>query len=1128
MEDEEGGSANLAADVDTDSYEVLSTHPFCRALRKEVILAISRASKRWVFTTSGRIIVQEGTVKAEHSSLWIVTRGSVEVAESGQLLALLETGAIFGDSVAFGRCDQQPFSVKACEVPLVAWCLPAAELQQVLKLHPAAANIMDEFVDQQEKRVIWPRASKINLLSHTGPNFTKQLLKKVVVKHFRASSTVWSPYNTTTSMRVVITGKVLVQKNTRADFELKSCLSISPQKERRKTVHIGEPDQVEVEDRSQMARRLSDPEASSPTLLAREHFLSMASSSSNFTKSMSFADQDLPDSGDEDSDEESGFGYEEDSEEDSALSSSDSSNSSDEANVYELPETLAHLEPSNQVQAKAGPYCLVFNEASLIGYEMNDEEQFRTITALTDCMVCDISKESFQEAIVRAPREKKRFNLLAAARYKEWERCGIHKLANLEVLSKCSKEFLSDFAQHAVPAICFHGSDMMEDVNDGLVLLMGGHADRISVDHKRYKIQAPEILSKIHWLGESTDVAMKVKAKEACQVLHLDRSKLLDLLSQHPHQTAVIVAEATRLNARKTASRNKGGRGAGGQNQLFWYCPFCENLGATFLSELIRSMECFKLIPGQHLFRSLQGPSADLMVVLTKGKIRAGEKCLEAPRVICGFDRSGYMDTVAEVLSDVYCMNFERCSQLAKSCPEETRAFLTRVQRFQERLEFRQGRQWWSAGHVLRRHEPFAACPDNFLSACSGLIRVRFVLPEEIIVEEGDFVENALIIEMGSARVHRQTRPGLRGCPDRTGEVQDSYLVGGISGAFSFAGMQLRLATIKALTVCKIVEVKVSGILALLDQYQDACQNFREIAEKRFKELAPEPLEEHPFFKGFSKSFLNTLRTKCNSQVFFTGETIIKQGDAADSMIIISPASVVTIFVDDRKLKDLSGGCTLGVPSILEAKPGKRFATIVAQNACAVQKLSRKDWLDALKNHAEHRQWIQEFTTEQLGIANKQAQETTRKYRWRKIKERETHAVSLHCQRNGRPAVTKTDKNGPEMEPPMKESMERWECFNGQEAVMPHTRLPQLSLVKELVKEDRKEVAQPRSAMRRISDVAKSLKLASLTRPTDRRSVLGEVPEYYQGMPTLSHGSWLDCQDAFGLLNHPLANDHSP
>lgn len=40
----------------------------------------------------------------------------------------------------------------------------------------------------------------------------------------------------------------------------------------------------------------------------------------------------------------------------------------------------------------------------------------------------------------------------------------------------------------------------------------------------------------------------------------------------------------------------------------------------------------------------------------------------------------------------------------------------------------------------------------------------------------GDPVDKALIIETGCAKVHRQTRPGLRGCPDRTGEVQDSHL----------------------------------------------------------------------------------------------------------------------------------------------------------------------------------------------------------------------------------------------------------------------------------------------------------------------------------------------------------------
>ena len=59
-------------------------------------------------------------------------------------------------------------------------------------------------------------------------------------------------------------------------------------------------------------------------------------------------------------------------------------------------------------------------------------------------------------------------------------------ISSCQVLSKCSKEFLSDLAQQTVPALFFHGADMMEDTKDGLVFLMSGHADRISNDHKRF------------------------------------------------------------------------------------------------------------------------------------------------------------------------------------------------------------------------------------------------------------------------------------------------------------------------------------------------------------------------------------------------------------------------------------------------------------------------------------------------------------------------------------------------------------------------------------------------------------------------------------------------------------------
>lgn len=60
------------------------------------------------FTVFSNVVFAGSEAKAEHSSLWIVTRGSVEVAESGQLLALLETGATFGDSVALDVVTSNP------------------------------------------------------------------------------------------------------------------------------------------------------------------------------------------------------------------------------------------------------------------------------------------------------------------------------------------------------------------------------------------------------------------------------------------------------------------------------------------------------------------------------------------------------------------------------------------------------------------------------------------------------------------------------------------------------------------------------------------------------------------------------------------------------------------------------------------------------------------------------------------------------------------------------------------------------------------------------------------------------------------------------------------------------------
>ena len=165
---------------------------------------------------------------------------------------------------------------------------------------------------------------------------------------------------------------------------------------------------------------------------------------------------------------------------------------------------------------------------------------------------------------------------------------------------------------------------------------------------------------------------------------------------------------------------------------------------------------------------------------------------------------------MAEELSEVYCVNFEQSKSLLTANPENARAFLMRVVLFQERLEKRHGLSWWSSLNVLRRHEPFAGCSDAFIEAVAPFMQVRFCLPGEAIVEEGDHVDHALIIETGSAKVHRQTKPALRGCPDRTGEVRDSDLLTQQLD-FKLVGFLIFCRKIKSNLLFPLGEVRLPG-----------------------------------------------------------------------------------------------------------------------------------------------------------------------------------------------------------------------------------------------------------------------------------------------------------------------------
>jgi len=306
---------------------------------------------------------------------------------------------------------------------------------------------------------------------------------------------------------------------------------------------------------------------------------------------------------------------------------------------------------------------------------------------------------------------------------------------------------------------------------------------------------------------------------------------------------------------------------------------------------------------------------------------------------------------------------------------------------------------------------------------------------------------------------------------------------------------------------------------------------------------------------------MNTVRTKCERQVFFAGETIVRQGEHADSMIIIGADTDVTLMVDGRKIKDISGGLTIGVRAVLFPAKGGRSATIVTKTACAVKRLTRRDWIDTLKTHAEHRLWIQQFMDRQMQIAEEEARELIMRNNWTKIRARESKATRAHYDRlrsreyqpgKAPPAkkitrleaqallaeqsATKPNANTKIKEE--KETRERWPCFNDKYAVMPSPRLPQLRGGPKAVEEDDDEDLALDANAQDIPQSSIGSDSTPAARPSQRPALfesdappttwaaartqmLGVLPHVPPGFDVGSRrrasNMWLRCEDAMGL-----------
>jgi len=138
-----------------------------------------------------------------------------------------------------------------------------------------------------------------------------------------------------------------------------------------------------------------------------------------------------------------------------------------------------------------------------------------------------------------------------------------------------------------------------------------------------------------------------------------------------------------------------------------------------------------------------------------------------------------------------------------------------------------------------------------------------------------------------------------------------------------------------------------------------AASDFIERDGRRWYEvITPEVLEKSPMFAGADPLLLQSVILALGADSAEAGTTIIRAGDPASEMYLISRGEVDVLDRDGRHLQTLRDGDFFGEIGLLLATP--RTATVVAKTQCDLFVLRKPDFQRILR---DHRQFAETMTT---------------------------------------------------------------------------------------------------------------------------------------------------------------------
>lgn len=220
----------------------------------------------------------------------------------------------------------------------------------------------------------------------------------------------------------------------------------------------------------------------------------------------------------------------------------------------------------------------------------------------------------------------------------------------------------------------------------------------------------------------------------------------------------------------------------------------------------------------------------------------------------------------------------------------------------------------------------------------------------ELLVRENDPAHSWYVIAEGSARVWR---------PDMTGEPVTLATLGpgdSFGEAALTSDARSRSASVTAVTALFAFALDRADFVARVSPASDLDAHLAGQLDVMAIDTA---LKRASPFAVLPQDALEFLRRRLKPRTLEAGETIIRQGDAGDSLFLIR-SGTAQVMTNQRQIAILGSGDSFGEGAVVTGMP--RSATVRAIEQMELLELPREDFLDVARAHASLAAFFRELT----------------------------------------------------------------------------------------------------------------------------------------------------------------------